>query len=171
MTERPIVLRYEGDGCFTPVGEKMRLLSDEQFVVGCRYTMVEQQDRSWSSHRHYFASIKEGWLNLPDNLVSEYLTPEHLRKKMLIKCGFADEQAVTFETRTDAARFMMYAQRMDEYAVVVISGSVVKIYTAKSQSAKEMGRKQFQESKRKVLEAIEDLLEVKRGSLQIERAA
>ena len=41
--------------------------ADRQYVVGEVYRMVEHHDRSGESHRHYFATLANGWANLPDD--------------------------------------------------------------------------------------------------------
>lgn len=49
-----------------------RKRADAQFVIGERYILVEQNERSMRSHRHYFASVHEGWLNLPEHMAERF---------------------------------------------------------------------------------------------------
>jgi hypothetical protein len=54
---------------------------------------------------------------------------------------------------------------MDEYAVVATSEAAVRVYTAKSQNTRAMGRKVFQESKDAVLAVLADMLGVEKAQL------
>ncbi|RAK29114.1 hypothetical protein C7374_105165 [Falsochrobactrum ovis] len=138
--------------------------ADRQFVIGETYKMVEHHDRSQASHNHYFASIANAWNTLPDDLLVEYPTAEHLRKKMLVKCGYADERSIVCATKADAERLAAFVKPMDTYAVVIHSEAVVKVFTAQSQGMKAMGKREFQESKEAVLAAIDKLLGVDVGA-------
>jgi hypothetical protein len=135
-------------------------VADREYVVGEAYTLVETQDRSQASHRHYFASVYEAWLNLPDELAERFPSSEHLRKYALIRAGYRDERTITCASRAEALRLAAFIKPMDEYAVVAVSEAVVRVYTAKSQSTRAMGRKVFQESKDAVLGALADMIGV-----------
>lgn len=164
MNEAPLLMRWEGDG-FTPANAYVAKRADQIYVVGQVYRLIEHQDRSKETHNHYFASIAEAWKNLPDHLLAEYPSPEHLRKKMLVRCGFADERSVVCSSNSEALRIASFVRPLDEYAVVIVRETVVRVFTAQSQSMKSMGRKVFQDSKSKVLDALDDLLEVERGTI------
>ena len=84
MTIPPIPMRWEGD----VMRPRSARLADKHFVVGMTYRLVEHQERSTATHNHYFAAINEAWQSLPDHLMAEYPSPEHLRKKMLIRAGY-----------------------------------------------------------------------------------
>jgi hypothetical protein len=157
MTIPPIPFRWEGD-VMRP--ERPRL-ADQHFTVGERYVLVEHHERSEASHRHYFAAIHDAWQSLPDELMAEYPTAEHLRKKMLVKTGYADERSIVCANKAEAQRVGAFARPLDSFAVVIVREAVVRVYTAQSQSTKAMGPKAFQESKTKVLDAINDLLGVR----------
>lgn len=60
---------------------------------------------------------------------------------------------------------------MDEYAIVEAVECVVRVYTAKSQSMKAMGNRDFQQSKSDVLDFVDDLLGVERGATARSEAA
>ena len=141
-------------------------LADRHYVVGEVYRLVEHHDRSLNSHRHYFAAIAEGWSNLPDDLLAEYPSAEHLRKKLLIRAGYADERSIVCASKAEAQRVAAFVKPMDDFAVVVVREAVVRVYTAQSQQMKAMGAKAFQESKTKVLDALDDLLGVDRGETE-----
>ena len=157
----PIQLRYEGDGTFKATGDYWVSKADAEFVAGDTYRLVEHQERSTAAHNHYFAAIAAAWGTLPDHLLAEYPSADHLRKKMLVKCGYADERSIVCASKAEAQRVMAFVKPMDSYAVVVTRDNVVRVYTAQSQSYRAMGRQVFQESKTKVLDAIAGLLGVK----------
>lgn len=160
----PIMLRYEGDGDFRVMSNYWAARADKEFVVGEVYKMVEHHDRSTATHNHYFAVIAEAWANLPDDMLTEYPSAEHLRKKLLVRAGYADERSIVCASKAEAQRVAAFIKPMDEYAVVTVREAVVRVYTAQSQSNKAMGAKAFQESKTKVLDALDDLLGVERGA-------
>lgn len=156
----PLMLRYEGDGEFKPAASYWAKQADRDFVVGMTYRLVEHQERSTATHNHFFAAINEAWQSLPDHLMAEYPSPEHLRKKMLIRAGYCDETTIVLGTKADAMRVAAMAKGLDEFAIVVPRENVVTIYRAQTQSYKGMDRKTFAESKEKVLDAIYALLGV-----------
>jgi hypothetical protein len=148
-----------------PASQYWAKRADQSFVVGEHYKLVEHHDRSPSSHNHYFACIAEAWQTLPEHLLEEYPTVEHLRKKMLIRCGYADERSIVCASKAEAQRVAAFIKPMDSYAIVTVREAVVRVYTAQSQKMRAMGAKTFQESKTKVLDAVADLLGVERDQL------
>ena len=160
----PVLLKYEGEGEFKPASAYWAKRADEQFVIGEVYRMVEHHDRSAATHNHFFACVADAWRNLPDHLMLEYQTSEMLRKKLLIKCGYADERSIVCASKAEAQRVAAFIRPMDEYAIVIVREAVVRVYTAQSQSYRAMGKKAFGESKSAVLDAIDDLLGVERGA-------
>ena len=171
MASAPIPLRYEGDGDFRVMSNFWMARADKEFVVGEVYKMVEHHDRSDASHNHYFASIKNGFDNLPDELLEIYPTTEHLRKKALIAKGYRDERSIVCASKADAERMAAFIKPMDAYAVVTFREAVVRVWTAKSQKRKAMDTREFQQSKTDVLDFIDDLLGVERGSTARSEAA
>lgn len=159
----PLTFRYEGEGNFAPASDYWARRADLAYVVGELYQMVPHEDRSQATHNHFFASIGNAWQNLPDAMLDEYPTAEHLRKKMLVKCGYADERSIVCASKAEAQRVAAFVKPIDEYAIVVVREAVVRVYTAQSQNTRAMGKKAFQESKQAVLDAIDALLEVDRG--------
>lgn len=171
MSEAPIMFRYEGDGEFVPASQFWAARADKAFVVGEHYKLVEHHDRSQVSHNHYFAALGNAWSSLPDRLLEEFPTAEVLRKKLLIRAGYADERSIVCASKAEAQRVAGFIKPMDDYAVVTVREAVVRVYTAQSQSVKAMGAKAFQESKTKVLEALDDLLGVEHGATARSEAA
>lgn len=146
-------------------------LADQRYVIGERYLLVEHYERSHASHAHYFAAITEAWKNLPHDIADQYLSPECLRKKALIRAGYADERSIVCASKAEALRVAAFVRPMDEYAVVIVSLAVVKVFTAQSQSKKAMGAKVFQDSKQKVLDICAGLIGVDTDTLSHARAA
>ena len=155
----PILFEWNGER-MVPANSYWAKRCNEHFVVGLKYQLVEQQERSMKSHRHYFSCIKEAWDNLPEHLAEQYASPEHLRKKALIKAGYRNERSVVCDTPAQATKVAAFLMPIDEYAAVVVRGNVVYHLTAKSQSMKAMGKKEFGESKEAVLNAIAALIDV-----------
>lgn len=161
----PIPFRWTGE-VFEPL-PRWAKDCDREFVVGQVYRLVEQQDRSQASHAHYFACIKEAWQSLPDHLAEHLPSPEHLRKFALIKAGYADSCQFVASSKAEAARVREFVKKLnvDGYALVTVSGAVTTVWTARSQSMKAMGRKEFQASKDAVLDVIAGLLGTTRDAL------
>jgi hypothetical protein len=140
---------------------------DKKFVIGEYYKMDVQEERSWQSHKHYFASLHDGWANLPEQYAMEPWAQSvgHLRAYSLIKTGWHDTQTFACGTKAEAERWAARLRPMDDYAIVVAQGSTVTRFTAKSQAMSAMGKEDFQKSKDDVLSFVEGLLSVDRGSL------
>jgi hypothetical protein len=171
MNAAPVHLEYMGDGDFRAASAFWASRCDKDFVVHEIYKMGEHHDRSQNSHNHYFASVKNAWDNLPDAMLDEYPTQEHLRKKALIACGYADHRDHVCATKQEARKLRAFIKPLDEYAVIEVREAVVRVWTAKSQSVKAMGAKEFQESKQKVLDWLDALLGVEPGSTAKSEAA
>lgn len=149
---------------FTWTGEEFQPIRrhakecDARFTVGEVYALDEIQERSSKSHQQYFASIREVWLNLPDEAAQQFPTPEALRKFALIRTGFHDARSIQASSRAEALRIAAFLKPMDEFAIVTVTGSTVTVFTAKSQSYRAMGKADFQKSKSAVLEYIAGLI-------------
>ncbi len=164
MSAAPIPMRYEGDGEFRAASRHAGLC-DRLFVVGETYPLAVHEDRSWNSHRHYFAAIKDAWENLPEDQAERFPSPEHLRKYCLVRAGYSNSQTVVCESAAEARRFISLAKSLDEFCVVTIREKVATVFTAKSQSVKAMGAREFQDSKRKVLDECARLIGVEPSAL------
>lgn len=156
MSAPPIMFRWNGEA-MEPTTPFMARQCDGVFTIGEAYTLVEHHDRSAKGHAHYFARLNELWQTLPESLAAEYPTVEHLRKKALIRAGFADERSVVCSSAAEAQRIAAFIRPVDDYAIVVAQRNVVAVFTAKSQSMKAMGRDVFQRSKDAVLQFAERL--------------
>lgn len=171
MATAPINLRYEGNGDFRVLSNYWAGRADKDYVVGEVYKLIEHHERSDASHRHFFVSIKNAWDNLPDERLDDYPTPEHLRKKALIACGYADHRDHICASKNEARKLRAFIKPMDDYAIIECRENIVRVWTARSQSVKAMGAKDFQESKQKVLDWLDDLLGVEHGATARSEAA
>lgn len=161
----PLVMVWEGD-CFKPPSPFWQKLADKFYVIGAKYRLVEEHERSAKSHRHYFSVIREAWMNMPDILLERFPSPESLRKQALIRCGYSHCTVFPCASAAEARRLAVWAGVTDEFTIIIAQRDTVLKYAAKSQSIKSMGAKEFQESKTKVLDYIAELLQVTRASLE-----
>lgn len=148
-----------------------RRRADQTFVVGQRYSLVQYEDRSAASHKHEFAWLHEAWQSLPEHLTDKFPTSEHLRKYALIRAGYSDSHTITCKSKAEALRVAAFIRPIDEFAVVVTQEATVTRFTAKSQSRRAMGNKEFQQSKEKIMEVVARMLDVEPQELPQARAA
>lgn len=161
---RPCPFQWDGEAMRPTRG--FVALANQQFVVGEVYTLDNADPtRSMASHRHYFASVYDAWLNLGEHDTERFPTADHLRKYALIRAGYRDERSIVCSSKAEAVRMGAFVKPMDDFAVVAVSEAVVRVYTAKSQSPKAMGREVFQESKDAVLGVLAGMIEVSREQL------
>src|SRR5581483_593963 len=79
-----------------------RNIALRHFVDEQVYTLEDVQDRSANSHNHYFASLHEAWVNLPEAIAERFLNEEAFRKYCLIKCGYYTERQIVCSTKAEA---------------------------------------------------------------------
>lgn len=137
----------------------------KQYTVGEKYRLVEEHERSQVTHNHYFATIEEAFRNLPEDIAASYPTSTHLRRWALCKAGYADERSIVATSNEEARKIAAFIRPSDPYAVITVSGNVIKVFTAQSQSKKAMGAKTFQDSKTKTLDIIAGLVGVDADAL------
>jgi hypothetical protein len=167
----PLVLTWNGDS-LEPASGYWRRMANEHLVVGQRYRMVEEAERSLASHNHEFAWLKEAWNSLPDELLDQYPNTEILRKHGLIAKGHCTMVQHVCATAAEAERLAAILRPYDPYAIVRQRGTVVTVYTAVSQSKRAMGAAMFQQSKSDLMEFVGDLLGVDPETLgKVEQAA
>lgn len=154
----PLVYNWDGDA-MKPLA-RFAKVANKQFVVHENYRMEIVEERSQSSHSHYFASLSEAWNNLRDEDAERFQTVEHLRKFALIKAGFADERSIVCASKAEAQRVAAFIRPMDDYAIVVVREATIKVFTAKSQSMRAMGKADFQASKSAVLDIVSAMIGV-----------
>jgi hypothetical protein len=145
--------------------------ADAFYAVGERYILAPVALRSDATHKHEFAWLREAWMSLPEHLAERFPTSEHLRKWALIRAGYSDSQTIVCESKAAALRVAAFVRPIDEFAVVIVNEKIVTRYTAKSQSRRAMGAKDFQDSKTKIMDVIARLLGVEPAALPEHEAA
>ena len=152
---RPAPLKciwYADDEVLKPVGTSIRSCL-EQFGNGEIVTLERNEERSQSSHSHYFAALNEAWQQLPEDLMHEYPSVEILRARALIKTGWC--------TMKDIVRDGQFEQVViPAYSIIEAQGKVVRIYSPLSQSRRSMKKAEFQQSKDDVLGFVANLVGV-----------
>jgi hypothetical protein len=164
MTERPVIFTWSGE-VMIPRDRRFAYQCDRQFVVGEHYCLVQHEDRSSVSHRHYFACLRAAWENLPEQAADRFPSPEHLRAYALIKSGWRLERTHVAATKAEALRLAAFIQPIDDFAIVATSGLTVTVWTAKSQSTRAMNKQDFQRSKEDVLAVLADLIGTSKEAL------
>lgn len=134
--------------------DRFRNLAKRQYKTGQEYVLIDHKGRSEESHKHYFASIRKGWENLPEDDAKRYRSPEFLRKWCLVKEGYADHVDHVCRDDDEASHMIMLVRRLDQYAIITRASNILTIWFAQSQDRASMGHKVFEESKARVLECI-----------------
>jgi len=155
MSCAPLAFEWNGDA-MVPLRQCARM-ANKEFVVREVYRLAIHEERSANSHNHYFAALHEAWQNLPEGTAERFPTEDHFRKWCLIKAGYRDERTIVASSKAEAQRIAAFVKPMDEFAVVVVKEATVIVATAKSQSVRAMGKKEFQESKQAVLEIAAEM--------------
>jgi hypothetical protein len=157
---RPFAFKFVWDGEMLIPSTQTTDRCKSELGAGEVITLERNEERSDISHNHYFACLHEAWQNLPDYFGTEYPTAQHLRSKALIRTGYCHERDIVCDTGRDAAIVAGIVAETNTYAIIDVRGNVIKVYTAKSQSRKSMGNKEFQESKDKVLAFVANLVNI-----------
>lgn len=164
-------LAYQWDGEGMKVLSRHHVQADRQFTIGEVYTMAPVEQRSEASHRQEFAWLREAWLSLPDALAADYPSPEHLRKRALISTGYCNTTDYICSSNAEALRWSTnLSKEVDEYAVVIVSQTVVRVHKAKSQSRRAMPKDEFQASKTAIIDWVANLLGVEPDNLARQQA-
>lgn len=160
MTEVVALCQWTDDEVFKPADNIRRRMAS-LLVVGETYLVnaKEHRPRSRNSHKHFFATLNDIWHTLPEGVAEQYPSAEHFRKKLLIQCGFHKVKDYVADTAAAAASIAAFCETLDEYAVVVVEGPVVRVFTAMSQAEDFMDNGAFQASKTAVLDAANALLQ------------
>ena len=160
----PLAFRWDGES-MVPLSA---IAADRNYTIGEIYRLVPYEERSQRSHAHYFACIQEAWQNLPERLAQRFPTPEHLRKYALIWAGHRDERSIVARSKTEAYGIAQFVRPVDPFSVVVMHEATVTVMTAKSQSTRAMGAKEFQRSKDAVLDFLAGMIGVEADDLRRE---
>lgn len=155
MKMRPVIFKWE-DGKMVPI-ERYRQLADRQFVAGFDYVLEHVPPRNMKSHSHYFATIHEIWNNLPET-ETRFPSADHLRHWALVQAGFCIEKNFICDSPKLAKNLAVFIRSIDQFGIITISGNVVRVFEAKSQSTAAMNAEEFQESKKRVLDICSALI-------------
>lgn len=166
MSIVPIPFVWNGE-MMVPM-KRLAKLCDKQFVVGEEYRLGPIEERSHNSHAHFFSCVNEAWKQLPEKIANRFPTADHLRKYALIRTGFYEMRCIALPTESAANKVAAFIKPMDDYALIVVTGLLVEIYTALSQSYRAMPGGEFQRSKSAVLEYLSDLISVESEVLSSE---
>lgn len=133
-----------------------------QFEPGKIYWLIEQHERSNESHGLYFAALKLGFENLPDDKRGMCPTVDDWRSFALIATDFYNTIVQVFDSPADAIAgsimAAMLARRTEDFVITEVEGSILTVYVAKSQKTLRtdpingMDKKDFEASKQAVLE-------------------
>jgi|SRR5215472_1804328 len=137
-------------------------LAQYQFRPDGRYLLEAHHERSYQRHKAYFASLNEAWQSLSSD---RWPTPEHLRKHALIRTGWYEERTLVCGSQREAERMAAFVRPFDTFAVIEVADHVVRVWTARSQSYKAMGRDDFNRSMDDVLNYVAALLGVPKDVL------
>lgn len=155
-----IYWEWDAEACVMRPLPRFLERAKKQFADKGFYRLEVHESRTSGAHNHYFASLNAAWKNLPENIQSRFPTMEHLRKWLLIKCGYYATAAVTCASVRDANALIAQVKGYDPHAVIIVQGTVVVIHTAQSQSHASMDKSTFQKSKRAVLDEAAALIGV-----------
>jgi hypothetical protein len=149
-----------------------------QYEPLAEYPLVPLEARSRASHSHYFASLNDGFDSLPEDLsaVAERLgiktlppdgftDSEHFRAWALCETNWCDVLDFDFDSAKDATTVAKLYRRKDTYAQIMVRGAHITIKEAKSQSHAAMAKAAFQKSKDDVLNLLETMIGVAKGTL------
>lgn len=163
MSGRPITFIRE-NGILRPFGVGMASRFDDDYGEGEIVRLSEFEDASDKSRSHFFAVLRELYLNLPEGIRKNEDWAEsetHMRKYAMIKTGHYNLQEWPCESVGEAKRWAARLKPQDEYSIVLQQGSVVRVYTAKSMKRTSMpGKGEWQKAKEDVLGYLADLLKL-----------
>jgi hypothetical protein len=162
MSESPALLVYEGEGMFAPANRAVAQRADRDFVIGERYLMVAEDERSQKSHNQLFAWVAERWQTLPDRLALEFPTADRLRYRALVETGWHRERRL-IASSTNEARKIAAFMGLDapDNTFISVVGPALVLRTARSMKTRgndRMNKAEFQQAKQNVMDWIDDLL-------------
>ena len=158
MTDQPIIYRWTGN-VFEPSTNYQAHLAGQRYMEGQLVPLTEFSQRSEKSHDHFFATLHDQWLSLPEALSKDFPNEEVLRAHALIRTGYCNKRQLVCRSAKDAIRMATFMQPALPLSIIETDGCVVTEWTPESQAYRAMGKKRFQESKDAVLDYVRGLLE------------
>ena len=165
--KRPVPYRCVWTGeVFRPADDRALAAINRDLGAGEIVSLERNEGISDASRGHYFASLNEAFRQLKEEDAKRFMDVEHLRAWALIQAGYYDERHIVCSSAEEAAAVAAFIQPMNYYAIVEVRNKVIRVYTAKSQSARAMNKRHFQDSKQKVLDIVSDLIGVSADDLR-----
>lgn len=165
-----IRLRYIGEGRFEAVGSA-GYRQAVQLTFGTILDAKEHRGRSNAHERFWFAVVARAWENLPEDLQARWPEPEALRAHLLIKAGWCDAREFVTDSPEAAAAVAAGLRWAEPYAAIVVRGSVVLAYVARSQKRNAQNAREFVEVTDRGLHALAQILGVDPTTLREQEAA
>jgi hypothetical protein len=137
--------------------DRFRALARRQFKPGKEYSLAPWRDSSDISRGHYFACVRKGWQNLPEEWSQEFPSEKALRKWCLVQEGYATHRQIPFMDPQDKQTLIDALRDIDPYVVLKVRGHVMDVWIAMSQDKATMGHAEFQRSKDRVLGRISEM--------------
>lgn len=137
--------------------------ADRHYVIDQVYTLEEREERSSARHRAFFAQVREIWQSLPEEIAANFPNDKALRKAALIATGWCDTDTETFRSNAEARRTAELIRRHanpEDWAQIVVSGTVVVVRKARSQACNAMRKADFDASADAVLKYLAEAIGV-----------
>lgn len=122
-----------------------------QYEEGQEYLLAPHEARSMASHGHYFATIHEYYVNLPETIMARWPSSEHFRKWCLCETGWYSEKEFEMADEKKAESLAHFIRTEDEFARIFVRAARVLVHLPLSQSLRAMGKTDFEASKQDVL--------------------
>lgn len=153
--DRPVVVVWTEDGVFVPL-PRFKKLCDMQFAVHEEIAIIRFEERSMSQHRGYFASVRDAFVNLPEEYDGRWTDEDHFRHWALCEVGVCTISERVYTTQKDARQAAREIQESDPFAQIAFThdGCGMIVRRAKSQSVPAMGKHAFEDSCRRVIELV-----------------
>lgn len=123
---------------------RYRKVAERQFGAGGEYVLEPVSERSLASNSQYHAALRDLFDSVPETLQARWPNIEHFRAWLLIETNWYDE------IEAPDGKPLVITNR--PYVRVIKRGNRTIILAPKSQSMRAMGKSEFEQSKRDVLD-------------------
>lgn len=122
-------------------------LCNRQFELEEDYALGPVDNVPGRSRASFFMSVHNAWDSLPEDSDEVFASEEHLRKRALVKAGWADHSVTNWKTKADARRHAVDLRKIDGYAVIAVNGEgdswTVDVWVARSIAAGQIKGEEF----------------------------
>jgi hypothetical protein len=164
-----------------PIPRYRNIAARQYGEEGGEHTLMPFEERSMASHNQFFAAVNDHYDNLPERVwyltdqkgeyvlgedghkVVRWPTSTHFRRDLLIRTGWCDVKEFECANRDHAKKLGLFFRAENPYAKVELAGFLVRIKVASSQKIAAMGKADFEQSKKDVLDLAESLTGVPRS--------